>query len=78
MAKKIFQKKFFVFDIHFTDFGEVVKGYMSLLDVFNLTGINSIISFELTTWGYIILFVSKILITYGFWQTIYAFFRYRK
>ena len=72
------ESPYFVFDIHFTDFGEVVKGYMSLLDVFNLTGINSIISFELTTWGYIILFVSKILITYGFWQTIYAFFRYRK
>lgn len=69
---------YFVFDIHFDDFGEVVKGYMSLLDVFNLTGINDKIAFELTTWGYILLFVSKVLITYGFWQTIYAFFRYRK
>ncbi len=69
---------YFVFDIHFNDFGEVVKGYISMLDVFNLTGINDKIAFGLTTWGYIILFVSKVLITYGFWQTIYAFFKYRK
>ena len=69
---------YFIFDIHFNDFGEVVKGYLSLLDVFNLTGINDKVVFELTTWGYIILFIAKVFITYGFWQTIYAFFRYRK
>lgn len=69
---------YFVIDIHFNGFGDVVKGYLRLLDVFNLTGIANNVFEELTTWGYIQLFVSKIVITFGFWQTIYAFFRYRK
>ena len=72
------EQPYFIFDIHFNGYGEVVKGYLRLLDVFNLTGIASNVEFELTTWGYIILFVAKVLISYGCWQTIYAFFRYRK
>lgn len=70
------EQPYFVFDISFSNYGEVIKGYLSLLDIFNLTGLK--ISFKLTTWGYILLFVAKILISYGIWQTIYAFFRYRK
>ena len=72
------EQPYFIFDIHCNGYGEVVKGYLSLLDVFNLTGIADKIKFELTTWGYIILFMSKVFITYGFWQTIYAFYKYRK
>ena len=69
---------YFVLDLHFNGFGEVFKGYLSLLDVFNLTGISNTVKFDLTVWGYLFLFFAKVLITYGFWQTIYAFFRYRK
>lgn len=72
------ENSIFVFDIHFNGYGKVIKGYLSLLDVFNITGINNEVSFELTTLGYIILFVAKVFITYGAWQTIYAFFRFRK
>ena len=72
------ESPFFIFDIYFKGYGEVLKGYLSLLDIFNLTGISNDVSFELTTLGYIILFVAKIFITFGVWQTIYAFFRYRK
>lgn len=72
------EQPYFVLDLHFNGFGEVVKGYLLLLDVFNLTGISDNITFDLSTCGYILLFLAKILITYGYWQTIYAFFRYRK
>lgn len=72
------EQPYFVLDLHFNGFGEVIKGYLSLLDVFNLTGISNTIKFDLTVWGYIFLFFAKVLISYGFWQTIYAFFRYRK
>ena len=54
------ESPFFIFDIYFNGYGEVLKGYLSLLDIFNLTGISNDVSFELTTLGYIILFVAKI------------------
>lgn len=72
------EQPYFVFDIYFNGYGEVAKGYLRLLDVFDLTGIANNVRFELNIWGYIILFVAKVLIFYGCWQTIYAFFRYRK
>jgi hypothetical protein len=72
------EEPFFVFDPRFNGFGEVAKGYLSLLDIFNLTGITDKISYNLTPCGYIILFIAKVLITYGLWQTIYAFYKYRK
>ena len=72
------EEPFFVFDLRFKGFGEVAKGYLSLLDIFNLTGITDKISYNLTPCGYFILFVAKVLITYGLWQTIYAFYKYRK
>ncbi len=72
------EQPYFIFDIHFSGFGDVVMGYLSLLDVFNLTGIGDKLNFDLSARGYIILFLAKTLIIYGFWQTIYAFYRYRK
>ena len=72
------EQPFFYFDLHLNGFSEVVKGYLSLLDVFNLTGLSDDIKFNLSIWGYILLLIGKTLITYGFWQTIYAFYRYRK
>ena len=72
------EQPYFIFDIHFNGFGEVIKGYLSLLDIFNMTKLSDNVDFGLTPLGYIILFGSKIFISYGIWQTIYAFFKYRK
>ena len=72
------EEPFFVFDPQFDGFGEVVKGYLSLLDIFNLTNLSDKISFKLSPCGYLLLFFFKVLITYGCWQTIYAFFKYKK
>lgn len=72
------EQPYFVVDIHFNGFEEVVKGYLRLLDVFNLTGLSGKVEFELSTFGYIILFAAKVLIAYGCWQTIYAFYKYKK
>ena len=72
------EQPYYVFDIHFNGFGEVVKGYLSLLDIFNMTNLSDKVDFRLTPLGYIILFGAKIFISYGIWQTIYAFYKYRK
>lgn len=70
------QQQFFVIDFRFNGFGEVLVGFFSLLDVFNLIGDKP--AFELTNLGKILMFLSKILIAYGEWQTIYAFYKYKK
>ena len=71
--------QFFVINWTFDGFGEVLKDYIKLLDFFNLSTIednNAWIS--LTPVGVILLFVARIFIAYGCWQTIYAFYKYSK
>lgn len=70
------QQQFFVIDWHFNGFGSVFDGYLSLLDIFNI--ISEKPNFHLTSVGKAIMFISKILIAYGEWQTIYAFYKYKK
>ncbi len=72
------EEPFFAFDPQFEGFGEVVKGYLCLLDIFNLTNLSDKISFKLSPCGYLLLFFFKVIIMYGCWQTIYAFFKYKK
>ena len=70
------EQPYFIFDIHFNGFGEVLVGYLSLLDIFNLIGSST--TFELTPIGKLLMFLFKIIIAYGEWQTIYAFYKYKK
>jgi hypothetical protein len=70
------QQQYFVIDWSFRGFGEVFEGYLSLLDIFNLIGDRP--EFELTSIGKGMMLLFKILIAYGEWQTIYAFYKYRK
>lgn len=70
------QQQYFVIDWHFKGFGDVFVGYLSLLDIFNLIGDKP--EFALTPLGKLLMFLSKIMIAYGEWQTIYAFYKYRK
>ena len=70
------QQPFFEIDWHFNGFGEVLVGYLSLLDIFNLIGNSTM--FELTPIGKLLMFLFKIIIAYGEWQTIYAFYKYKK
>lgn len=70
------QEQFFVIDWSFRGFGEVFEGYLSLLDIFNLIGDRP--DFELTSVGKGMMLLAKIVIAYGEWQTIYAFYKYKK
>lgn len=70
------QEQFFVIDWSFRGFGEVFEGYLSLLDIFNLIGERPV--FELTSVGKGLMLIAKIFIAYGEWQTIYAFYKYKK
>ena len=70
------QEQFFVIDWSFRGFGEVFEGYLSLLDIFNLIGDKP--AFELTPIGKGMMLLAKIVIAYGEWQTIYAFYKYKK
>lgn len=70
------QEQFFVIDWSFRGFGEVFEGYLSLLDIFNLIGDKP--AFELTSVGKGMMLLAKIVIAYGEWQTIYAFYKYKK
>lgn len=70
------QQQYFFIDWHFKGFGDVFVGYLSLLDIFNLIGDKP--EFALTPLGKFLMFLSKIMIAYGEWQTIYAFYKYRK
>lgn len=67
---------YFVVDFQFRDFGEVLEGYLSLLDIFNLSSTPQ--PMQLNIYGRILLFLSKIAIAYGSWQTIYAFYKYKR
>lgn len=68
--------QYFVIDFKFHNFDKVLEGYMSLLDIFNISNIDQ--PMQLTIWGKILLFIAKILIAYGSWQTIYAFYKFKR
>lgn len=67
---------FFVFDLKFRGFWEVCLGFFSLLDIFDLA--DNGVKLDLTPAGRCMLLVGRIFITYGIWQTIYAFYKFRK
>ena len=69
-------QQYFIIDFEFNDFDKVCGGYLYLIDIFNFSNIDS--PFKLTVLGKYILFFSRIILTYGIWQTIYAFYKYRK
>ena len=71
------QQQYFVIDWRFNGFGDVFIGYLSLLDIFNLIGGDKPV-FDLTPFGKGLMLFFKILIAYGVWQTIYAFYKYKK
>lgn len=68
--------QYFIIDFKFKNFGKVLEGYLSLLDIFNLSDVAQ--PMQLTILGKIILFIAKIVIAYGSWQTIYAFYKYKR
>lgn len=73
---------FFCIDWTFSGFSDVLREYIRLLDVFGITnledkkGINS--ETALNGIGTALLFVARIFISYGCWQTIYAFYKFQK
>ena len=72
---------FFVINWTFDGFGEVLREYIGLIDIFALSEIGET---EVTKWcsltpfGISLLFIARIFIVYGCWQTIYAFYKYQK
>lgn len=68
--------QYFIIDFKFYNFDKVVEGYICLLDIFNLSSIPQ--PMQLTISGRIMLFVAKIFIAFGSWQTIYAFYKYKR
>lgn len=69
-------KPYFVIDGKMNGFGTVLNGYLYIIDIFDFTKID--INFKLNSIGYTIMFIAKIFIAYGCWQTISAFFKFRK
>ena len=72
---------FFVINWTFDGFGEVLKEYIGLIDIFGLSEIGETESSKwnsLTPFGISLLFIARIFIVYGCWQTIYAFYKYQK
>lgn len=69
-------KPVFVIDWKFNNFRIVSEGYLSLIDIFNLSGSN--FDFQTNTLGKYITFFARIFIAYGIYQTIYAFYKYKK
>ena len=70
------EHQIFVIDFKFNNFNKVCDGFLYLIDIFNLSEIQS--PFKLNTLGKYLLLFSRIVIAYGVWQTIYAFYKYRK
>lgn len=58
------------------NFGGVWKGFLNILNIFNLN--NQKIGMELNAFGETLFFLSKIFITFGVYQTIAAFRKYGK
>ena len=48
--------QYFVIDFRFHNFDKVLEGYMSLLDIFNISNIDQ--PMQLTIWGKILLFIA--------------------
>lgn len=57
-------------------YGDVLLGYLSILDIMEWTESKDVL--ELTSFGKVIMFFAKLFVTYGIWQTIYAFYKYKK
>lgn len=70
------KEPFFVINWTLAGFGDVIQEYIGLLDIFDLTNRRSGLS--LNTVGVLLLFLARIFIAYGCWQTIYAFYKYNK
>lgn len=70
------EQQLFIFDWRFTNYGEVWKGYLKVLNILNISG--KIEDVNLTAIGETLLLLSKIFISYGIYQTISAFRKYGK
>ena len=70
------EKQYFIVNGSFDNFNKVIDGYIYLWDIFKFTTVK--VEFKLTTFGNIILFIAKVFIAYGCWQTISAFYKFRK
>lgn len=68
--------KIFVLDWKFSNFGDVWKGYLKVLNLLNFD--NEIDGVKLNAWGETWFFLSKIFISYGIYQTVSAFRKYGK
>ena len=66
----------FVIDWRFTNFDEVFKGYLNILNIISFN--REIVDFKLTALGEGIFLLSKIFIAYGIYQTVSAFRKYGK
>ncbi|MGL4853375.1 MAG: hypothetical protein ACRC3Z_12160 [Phocaeicola sp.] len=64
----------FIIDWRCDNFGEVSLGFLKIIDIFNLCNITNNY-FDLTPLGQYIMFISKILISFGIYQTLYAFYK---
>lgn len=69
-------KPVFVVDWRFNNFKMVSEGYLSLVDIFNLSEAN--FDFQTNIFGKYIIFFARVFIAYGIYQTIYAFYKYKK
>ena len=69
------KEQYFIIDWEFSNFDKVSLGYLNVLDVLGIS--KTKIDFQLTAVGQWIMFLSKIIIAYGIYQTIYAFYKYR-
>ena len=67
---------YFVIEYHFKDFGQVLLGFISIIDVTDWTDTKDL--FDLTPTGKVILFFAKLAVSYGIWQTIYAFYKFKR
>lgn len=70
------EESFFIIDFKFRGFDQVLLGFISLLDIAGWSDSTKL--FNLTPIGKVILFFAKLFITYGIWQTLYAFYKYKK
>lgn len=70
------QSPYFIIDFKFEGFDKVLLGYINMIDITCWKDSENI--FNLTPIGGVIMFFAKLFIVYGVWQTIYAFYKYKK
>lgn len=70
------QSPYFIIDFRFEGFDKVLLGYINMIDITCWKDSENI--FNLTPIGGVIMFFAKLFIVYGVWQTIYAFYKYKK